>query len=112
MFVEYPKSMILSGSLSLAEIASAFNEYFPSLRLVFFRILPSEGAPRSVNLNDQQAVLCTVGNCDKNATLKIDRKVRIAAFEEQFFQTFGVGVRVTRQSGNEDFDTRETPMVE
>lgn len=92
-------------------IQKAFSEMFPFLKLEFFAKPHKVGgaSPRKMMLSPSK----TIGQCrvvHSKGTLTILPKMTVLDLEQSFNDTFGLGVKVFRKSGNTWLETNSTDM--
>lgn len=94
---------------SLKELKSQFQNWFPYLKLEFFRKPHghSQGSPIKELLSDSLAVK-DANPQYKEGDLKISRTMTVEALEDAFEDNFGLHVQVFRKSGKIWLETSVT----
>ena len=93
--------MKISNSKTIRELQEEFQEYFPYLKIEFYKEEPGEALPGEPKkpLNTELK-LSEIRTDSIEGYLSIDRDSTIGDFEKLLKKVYGLNIQVFRQSGN------------
>ena len=91
--------MEISDKKRLKDLQEEFNRQFPFLQLEFYASSHEEGKPSGEdNLLRNDLLVGEVRDKHNNGHFRIDGDMKVGAFEQLFYQLFGLNVQVFRKS--------------
>lgn len=102
-------TLLISDSMTVAEIKADFNKLFPYLKLVFTgnkRDRISKSSAR--NPVPDEALLGSITGKNIHSTLEFTENSTVEEFEKRFFELSGIAIQVYRRSGNIWLETNMT----
>lgn len=99
----------IRDEISLSDLQSAFNSYFPFLKIEFFKKPHKigEGLAKSL-LFDNKKMVKDCRTAHEVGRLVFDETMKVSAFESKLQDEFGLSVQVFRKSGNVWLETSAT----
>lgn len=91
----------VTQQMTLEEIAEAFSQRFPFLKLEFFAKPHKEDrlSPAKERL-DPELTIAEASQFDHAEVLSIHGNLKVATLEQHFQELYGIGCQVLRRSGN------------
>ena len=101
--------LTIGSDTRLSSLQSDFNNYFPYLKIEFFKIPHRIGEALAKNLiYDKNKLVRDCRLMKKEGDLEFKDSMTVADFEEKFQKEFGLSVQVFRRSGNVWLETSAT----
>lgn len=101
--------LTIGGDTRLSSLQSDFNNYFPYLKIEFFKIPHRIGEALAKNLiYDKNKMVRDCRLMKSEGVLEFSNSITVSDFEDKFQKEFGLSVQVFRRSGNVWLETSAT----
>jgi hypothetical protein len=101
--------LTIGSDTRLSSLQSDFNNYFPYLKIEFFKIPHRIGEALAKNLiYDKNKMVRDCRLMKSEGVLEFSDSMTVSDFEEKFQKEFGLSVQVFRRSGNVWLETSAT----
>lgn len=101
--------LTIGSDTRLSSLQSDFNNYFPYLKIEFFKIPHRIGEALAKNLiYDKNKIVRDCRLMKSEGFLEFNNVVTVSDFEQKFQKEFGLSVQVFRRSGNVWLETSAT----
>ncbi|HOS49086.1 MAG TPA: hypothetical protein PLG57_10645 [Bacteroidia bacterium] len=101
--------LTIGGDTRLSSLQSDFNNYFPYLKIEFFKIPHRIGEALAKNLiYDKNKMVRDCRLMKSEGVLEFSNSMTVSDFEDKFQKEFGLSVQVFRRSGNVWLETSAT----
>ena len=102
--------VLISRSMTIAEVQASFSEAFPYLKLVFFTKPHKafKGSPAKYLVQDRNIKISALEKEPRDGELYLEAEMPVWQVERLFEQEFGLHVQVFRKSGNTWLETSVT----
>jgi hypothetical protein len=101
--------LTIGGDTRLSSLQSDFNNYFPYLKIEFFKIPHRIGEALAKNLiYDKNKMVRDCRLIKSEGVLEFSNSMTVSDFEDKFQKEFGLSVQVFRRSGNVWLETSAT----